>query len=291
MVVVGHPYADFDCPPREWMARGPGPRHGTRPVSARSRTTGEALPLTVIPLEYRNDWESRALIAAGKLPSPWRDRPWRVDDWGQRPCEVYGPQPFDRTVADPERIDRLAAGVLRALPPGPVDDEAARRILAEVPEFGETAGLVVCRLAAAARWDEFDAVVELAAAAGLVDVAPVLAELIESDAAPPRPGRVVEALGRLKDDDDSHLMHRLLARSVYADKDLRDVRRCLHALIEIGTDRSLARPHLISWQDWPDPIPRWAAEELLAGTGRALGEFGPDGSWTPGFRVPGWRPD
>lgn len=269
VVVVAHPYADFDRPLREWMARGPGPRHGTRPVSARSRTTGEALPLTVIPLAYRNDRESRALIAAGKLASPWRDIPWRADDWGEQPPEVYGPLPFDGMVADPERIDRidrLAAGVLGALPAAPVDEQAARRILALEPEFGAAAGMVVRRLAAGGRWDEFHAVVELAAVAGLAGVAPVLAELAVSDAGPPRLGHVVEALGRLRYDGDAYLLQLLLGRFVYADKDLAGARSCLHALAAIGTGHARARLYMISLQDWPDPIPRWAAATGVSGT-------------------------
>ncbi len=265
VVVVSHPYADFDCPLRDWMARGPGPRHGTRPVSARSRATGEALPLTVIPLEYRNDRRSRALIAAGRLASPWRDVPWLVGDWGERPSEVYGPRPFDRTVADPERIDRLAAVVLRGKPPGPVGEEAARRVPAEF-RAGSAAAVVVRRLAATARWDDFDAIVELAVVAGLAGVAPVLAELLESDTAPPRPGPVVEALGRLGYDEDPHLMGRLLGRFLHADRDLPTARRCVHALAAMGTDRARAELLAISWQDWPDPVPRWVAEELLNGT-------------------------
>jgi len=53
------------------MRTGPGPRTHLSPSAARSRSTGEDLPLTVIPLTYRNDAMSRALIAAGKLESPW----------------------------------------------------------------------------------------------------------------------------------------------------------------------------------------------------------------------------
>lgn len=39
----------------EWIARGPGPRDRLRPTAVRSRATGEALPLSVIPAQYRND--------------------------------------------------------------------------------------------------------------------------------------------------------------------------------------------------------------------------------------------
>jgi hypothetical protein len=33
---------------------------------------GESLPLTAVPVQYRNDEESRRLIAEGVLESPWR---------------------------------------------------------------------------------------------------------------------------------------------------------------------------------------------------------------------------
>lgn len=72
LVTIGHPFGDLEIPLEEWIMRGPGPRPLVRPVSARSATTGEPLPLTVIPLRYRNDAESRSLIAAGVLvPPPW----------------------------------------------------------------------------------------------------------------------------------------------------------------------------------------------------------------------------
>ncbi len=289
ILVVSHPFADLDMPLAAWMATGPGPRHGTRPIAARSRTTGEALPLTVIPRQYRNDRETRALIAAGKLDSPWRHLPWR-DDWGERPCELYGPRPFDGTVDDPDRIDLLTARVLDALPPGDPDPETAARVLADVPDFAAAAAPAVRRLAARSRHAELDAVVRLAAAAGLADVAPVLCQLIESDAAPPRISAMVSALGRHRCEDAVDLMEPVLHRRWYAHDDLAGVRACLRALAGIGTNGSRARLHIISWRDLPEPIPRWAAEEALAGTGVALGEFAADGTWTPGIHIPGWRP-
>jgi hypothetical protein len=71
VVVLGHRFGDVEEPLAEWMARGPGPRSGLRAVAVRSRSTGETLPLSVIPLAYRNDRESRALVAAGRTDSPW----------------------------------------------------------------------------------------------------------------------------------------------------------------------------------------------------------------------------
>jgi hypothetical protein len=55
------------------MEEGPGPRPFVRPIEARSQRTGDVLPLSVIPVAYRNDEASRALIAAGELESPWPD--------------------------------------------------------------------------------------------------------------------------------------------------------------------------------------------------------------------------
>jgi hypothetical protein len=72
LVTVQHPFGEVECTLTQWIERGPGRRPLVRPVAARSAATGEALPLTVIPLRYRNDEQSRALIAAGELePPPW----------------------------------------------------------------------------------------------------------------------------------------------------------------------------------------------------------------------------
>lgn len=71
IVVIEHPFGRVEATLAEWMARGPGPRGLVRPVAARDRPTGRDLPLTVVPLAYRNDEESRRLIAEGRLESPW----------------------------------------------------------------------------------------------------------------------------------------------------------------------------------------------------------------------------
>ena len=71
LLTVHHPFGDLEVSLAEWIAKGPGPRRLVRPVAVRSRATGAALPLTVIPLRYRNDEESRRLIAEGVLESPW----------------------------------------------------------------------------------------------------------------------------------------------------------------------------------------------------------------------------
>jgi hypothetical protein len=71
LVVIGHPFGDLTVPLGHWIATGPGPRASVRPLSARSRATGEPLPLSVIPLRYRNDDEARQAIRDGRVEDPW----------------------------------------------------------------------------------------------------------------------------------------------------------------------------------------------------------------------------
>jgi hypothetical protein len=71
LVTIEHPAGTLEVPLTQWMATGPGPRPLVRPTAARSKSTGESLPLDVIPLPYRNDETSRRMIAAGEIESPW----------------------------------------------------------------------------------------------------------------------------------------------------------------------------------------------------------------------------
>jgi hypothetical protein len=73
LLVITHPFGDVEVPLADWIATGPGPRRFVRPVRAYSRSTGSRLPLSVIPLRYRNDEESRRAIADGLLDDPWPD--------------------------------------------------------------------------------------------------------------------------------------------------------------------------------------------------------------------------
>jgi hypothetical protein len=75
LVLIQHPFGDLWPTLAEWMERGPGPRVGLRPVAARSRLTGEELPLSVIPLPYRNDKQSQAAIERGEIADPWAGPP------------------------------------------------------------------------------------------------------------------------------------------------------------------------------------------------------------------------
>lgn len=74
IVVIGHPFGDIELPLSDWIATGPGPRPFVRPVRARSRTTGREVPLSAIPLQYRNDDESRTAIREGRIDDPWPGR-------------------------------------------------------------------------------------------------------------------------------------------------------------------------------------------------------------------------
>jgi hypothetical protein len=75
VVVIAHSYGDIEVSLAEWIAAGPGPRLFVRPIAAKDQATGQALPLEVIPLQYRNDEESIRLIVEGQLVDPWkRDR-------------------------------------------------------------------------------------------------------------------------------------------------------------------------------------------------------------------------
>jgi hypothetical protein len=81
LVVIGHPLGDIEVPLARWIATGPGPRPLVRPLRARSRSTGQVLPLSVIPLRYRNDEQSRQAIQDGLLDDPWpQSDPSNQDD-------------------------------------------------------------------------------------------------------------------------------------------------------------------------------------------------------------------
>jgi hypothetical protein len=82
VVVLGHPHGDVEVPLAVWIATGPGPRPGVRPIRARSRSTGQPVPLSAIPLRYRNDWRSRLAIRAGLIEDPWPDGGRQAPDPG-----------------------------------------------------------------------------------------------------------------------------------------------------------------------------------------------------------------
>ena len=70
-VLILHNWGDARVPLQEWMRTGPGAREGIRPVAAFHRRTGEPLPISVVPMRYRNNTMSLALIRLGLLANPW----------------------------------------------------------------------------------------------------------------------------------------------------------------------------------------------------------------------------
>ncbi|WP_203792683.1 hypothetical protein [Actinoplanes couchii] len=245
LLVVDHPWGTGETSLSEWMARGPGPRN-TQVVRVLSRSTGEELPLTVIPLAYRNNRESRALIQAGRIASPW-------------PGQGGDPPAFDGEVADPGEVDRAVASLLGQLRRGPLDPDVVR------PEFAFLMPSMVRRLAAGERWADFEAVTGLAVAAGVAEVGPVLCELLDSSLPVPDRAHVVEALVRLRFDDAVETLEREFLRCLYADEDLPGARRCLQAFARIGKPRSRVYLNLLSWRDWlPPALREFAVQELEA---------------------------
>ncbi|MFJ9518491.1 hypothetical protein ACIRPK_09530 [Kitasatospora sp. NPDC101801] len=71
MVLIEHPAGDVACPLARWIKLGPGPRPYLRPSRAWSASTGEELPLTLIPFRYRNTRAARQAIRDGRIPDPW----------------------------------------------------------------------------------------------------------------------------------------------------------------------------------------------------------------------------
>ncbi len=71
LLTIDHPHGSFELPLSEWIQRGPGPRDLLRPRAVRDRQTGKPLPLRVVPLRYRNNRTSRALVRLGLIRAPW----------------------------------------------------------------------------------------------------------------------------------------------------------------------------------------------------------------------------
>lgn len=71
MVTVGHPHGDVEVSLDDWITNGPGPRDLVDVVSMRTRA-GEPLPLSDLPLRYRNNFLARRLRALKLLSDPWQ---------------------------------------------------------------------------------------------------------------------------------------------------------------------------------------------------------------------------
>ena len=71
VVIIDHPHGRLEVPLEQWIEQGPGSRDLLRPVAAKSAKTGEPLPLTVIPMPYRNSPLTRLLVRMKLLKKPW----------------------------------------------------------------------------------------------------------------------------------------------------------------------------------------------------------------------------
>ena len=71
IVSVYHNWGKAEMTLEEWIATGPGVRRHRHPVEPRERSTGRPLPMSAIPLQYRNSRASRLLIRLGLLDDPW----------------------------------------------------------------------------------------------------------------------------------------------------------------------------------------------------------------------------
>lgn len=71
-VIVAHPQGDIETSLETWMRNGPGTRKFVTVTRVFCKDTGEELPLSTIPLRYRNNTLSRRLIEAGILEDPWK---------------------------------------------------------------------------------------------------------------------------------------------------------------------------------------------------------------------------
>ena len=72
LLTVPHPFGDVETTLADWIRVGPGARPLLCPVGAKRASTGEPLPLRVVPLRYRNNGWSRLFIRLGVLADPWK---------------------------------------------------------------------------------------------------------------------------------------------------------------------------------------------------------------------------
>ncbi|GLY06294.1 MULTISPECIES: hypothetical protein [Actinoplanes] len=76
IVTVAHPWGNGHTSLAQWAATGPDAARPLVRISAAHRqSTGEAVPLDEIPLEYHNTRRSRRLQREGLLPTPWGPPP------------------------------------------------------------------------------------------------------------------------------------------------------------------------------------------------------------------------
>jgi hypothetical protein len=73
IVIVAHPMGDVETPLEAWMRHGPGERELVSISRVVCKDDGRTLPVSTIPLRYRNNFLSRWLISVGLLQNPWGD--------------------------------------------------------------------------------------------------------------------------------------------------------------------------------------------------------------------------
>lgn len=80
MVVITGNWGDIPMTLEKWIQSGPGQRYLRSPFRIWNLRTGEELPLSTIPLAYRNDYESLRKIIDGEISDPW-NRDLKVLRW------------------------------------------------------------------------------------------------------------------------------------------------------------------------------------------------------------------
>jgi hypothetical protein len=71
MVVINGNWGDIAMTLSEWIRKGPGNRFLRQPIRAWNLKTGREMSLDEIPLQYRNNEESRKKIENGEISDPW----------------------------------------------------------------------------------------------------------------------------------------------------------------------------------------------------------------------------
>ena len=71
MVIISGNWGDIAMTLSEWIRTGPGNRFLRKPVRAWNLKTGREMSLGEIPLQYRNNEESRKKIECGEISDPW----------------------------------------------------------------------------------------------------------------------------------------------------------------------------------------------------------------------------
>lgn len=72
-VIISHPHGDIETSLDTWLQNGTGKRKYVTVTSVICADTQEKLPLSLLPLRYRNNRLSRLLIFIGLLQNPWHD--------------------------------------------------------------------------------------------------------------------------------------------------------------------------------------------------------------------------